>query len=108
MEATDIVDVGVRLHRFMGELKDCFGRREPAEHAERYVRGQHLNLPRKSMEPIANEAGIDPRALQKFLGGHRWDDRLMTTRLQQTVMRDHAHRRGCTTGFPARQRCRNG
>ena len=64
---------------------------QPAEHAERYVREQHLNLPRKSTEPIADEAGIDPRALQKFLGGHRWDDRLMTTRLQQTVMRDHAH-----------------
>jgi len=85
------LDVGERLHRFMGEFKECFGRPEPAEHAERYVRGQQLNLPRKSMEPMADEAGIDPRALQKFLGQHRWDDRLMTTRLQQAVMRDHAH-----------------
>ena len=94
MEATDVLDVGERLHRFMGEFKECFGRPEPAEHAERYVRGQHLNLPRKSMEPMADEAGIDPRALQKFLGQHRWDDRLMTTRLQQAVMRDHAHPQG--------------
>jgi len=91
MEAADVLDVGERLHQFMGEFKECFGRREPAAHAERYVRGQHLNLPRKSMEPMADEAGIDPRALQKFLGQHRWDDRLMTTRLQQAVMRDHAH-----------------
>jgi SRSO17 transposase len=91
MEATDVLDIGKRLHRFMGEFHECFGRREPAEHAERYVRGQHLNLPRKSMEPMADEAGIDPRALQKFLGQHRWDDRLMVTRLQRIVMRDHAH-----------------
>ena len=91
MEASDVLDVGERLHHFMGEFRDCFGRREPAEHAERYVRGQQLNLPRKSMEPMADEAGIDPRALQKFLGQHRWDDRLMNTRLQQVVMRDHAH-----------------
>jgi SRSO17 transposase len=91
MEAADVLDVGARLHRFMGEFNECFGRREPAEHAERYVRGQHLNLPRKSMEPMADEAGIDPRALQKFLGQHRWDDRLMSMRLQQAVMRDHAH-----------------
>ena len=91
MEAAEVVEVGQRLHRFMGEFADCFGRREPAEHAERYVRGQQLNLPRKSIEPMADEAGIDPRALQKFLSKHCWDDRLMTTRLQQLVMRDHAH-----------------
>lgn len=91
MEAADVLDVGKRLHLFMGEFDECFGRPEPADHAERYVRGQQLNLPRKSMEPMADEAGIDPRALQKFLGQHRWDHRLMTTRLQQAVMRDHAH-----------------
>ena len=90
MEATDVLNIGQRLHRFMGEFKECFGRREPAEHAERYIRGQHLNLPRKSIEPIADEAGIDPRALQKFLGQHRWDDHLMNTRVHQIVMRDHA------------------
>lgn len=91
MEAADIVDMGGRLHRFMWEFKDCFGRKEPAEHAERYVRGQHLNLQRKSIEPIADEAGIEPRALQKFLSQHRWTDTLMTARLHQLVMRDHGH-----------------
>ena len=91
MEASDILSVGDQLHRFMSHFKECFGRHEPAEHAERYVRGQQLNLPRKSMEPMADEAGIDPRALQKFLGEHRWDDRLMATKVHQLVMRDHAH-----------------
>jgi SRSO17 transposase len=91
MEATDVLDIGQRLHRFMGEFNDCFGRREPAEHAERYIRGQQLNLPRKSIEPIADEAGTDPRALQKFMAQHRWDDRLMNTRVHQIVMRDHAN-----------------
>jgi len=91
MEAADIMEIGGRLHRFMGEFAECFGRREPAEHAEQYVRGQQLNLPLKSIEPIADKAGIDPRALQKFLAQHRWDDQLMQSRLQQIVMRDHAH-----------------
>ena len=91
MEAADIVDVGGRLHRFMGEFQECFGRREPAEHAERYVRGQQLNLPRKSLEPMADEAGINSRSLQKFLAQHCWDDELLRARVQQKVMRDHAH-----------------
>ena len=91
MEASDIKDLGGQLRHFMGEFADCFGRREPAEHALCYVRGQQLNLPRKSIEPIADEAGIDPRALQKFLGEHRWDDHLMGTLVRRKVASDHAH-----------------
>jgi SRSO17 transposase len=75
----------------MREFAGCFGRPEPAGHAELYVRGQLSNLPRKSVEPMADEAGIDPRALQKFLAQHHWDDALMVRQMHAIVAREHAH-----------------
>lgn len=91
MEAAEIGRLGTELKRFMRKFAGCFGRREPTEHAALYVRGQLSNLPRKSVEPMANEAGIDPRALQKFLAQHQWDDALMVCKTHAIVARDHAH-----------------
>jgi SRSO17 transposase len=91
VKAGEIERIGGELKAFMRRFSGCFGRPEPAGHAELYVRGQLSDLPRKSMEPMADEAGIDPRALQKFLGQHRWDDALMVRRTHQIVARDHAH-----------------
>jgi SRSO17 transposase len=87
----EIERVGVELRKFMRRFAGCFGRPEPAGHAELYVRGQLSNLPRKSVEPMADEAGIDPRALQKFLAQHCWDDALMVRRTHEIVAAQHAH-----------------
>ena len=91
MKAGEIGRLGRELKAFMRGFAGCFGRHEPAGHAELYVRGQLSNLPRKSVEPMADEAGIDPRALQKFLAQHCWDDALMVRRTHEIVARDHAH-----------------
>lgn len=91
MEADEIGRLGTELSRFMRQFANCFGRREPTEHAARYVRGQLSNLPRKSVEPMADEAGVDPRALQRFLAEHEWDDAQMVRRTHAIVARDHAH-----------------
>ena len=91
MEAGEIKRIGRELKVFMRNFAGCFGRPEPAGHAELYVRGQLSNLPRKSVEPMADEAGIDPRALQKFLAQHLWDDALMVRQTHAVVARDHAH-----------------
>lgn len=96
MKAEEIGRMGRELKAFMRGFAGCFGRHEPAGHAELYVRGQLSNLPRKSVEPMADEAGIDPRALQKFLSEHCWDDALMVRRTHEIVARDHAHE--CSVG----------
>src|SRR5450759_3354725 len=86
--------MGTELKSFLRMFAGCFGRREPAGHAALYVRGQLSNLPRKSVEPMADDAGIDPRALQKFLAQHRWDDGRMVRQTHAIVASDHAHRLG--------------
>ena len=91
MKAEEIGRMGRELKVFMRNFAGCFGRPEPAGHAELYVRGQLSNLPRKSVEPMADEAGIDPRALQKFLAQHLWDDAQMVRQTHAIVAREHAH-----------------
>jgi hypothetical protein len=47
------------------------------------------NLDRKSVEPIADAAGVPVRTLQEYLSQHRWDEDLVRDRLQQRVARTH-------------------
>lgn len=54
-----------------------------------YVRGQLSALPRKSVKPMAMEAGIPPRTLQELLSLHRWDEDLLVAMLQRRVRRTH-------------------
>jgi len=54
-----------------------------------YVRGQLSALPRKSVKPMAMEAGIPPRTLQELLSLHRWDEDLLIAMLQRRVRRNH-------------------
>lgn len=48
-----------------------------------YIRGQLGPLPRKSVMPMAREAGIPPRTLQELLSLHRWDEDRMRQILRQ-------------------------
>jgi SRSO17 transposase len=91
MTMDEIKRIGPELTAFVRQFADCFGRREPLEHARTYICGQLSDLPRKSVEPIADQAGIDPRALQKFLAQHKWDCQSMVKRMYQMTSRDHAH-----------------
>jgi SRSO17 transposase len=54
-----------------------------------YVRGQLSALPRKSVKPMAMEAGVPPRTLQELLSLHRWDEDLLIAMLQRRVRRSH-------------------
>lgn len=91
MDATFVKSMGKELKHFVAEFDDCFGRREPRQHLRAYMRGQLSDLPRKSVEPIALEAGIPPRTLQWFLNGAVADDERMRDHTQRIVARDHAH-----------------
>jgi SRSO17 transposase len=93
MDVGQIKGLGRRLNKFMGEFDDCFGRSEPRTDLRVYVRGQLSNLKRKSIEPIALEAGIPPRTLQFFFSDGFWDQNRLRDRVQQIVARDHGHER---------------
>jgi len=79
------------LDTFLRQFDSGFGRREPVEHLKTYVLGQLSTLSRKSMEPMADAAGLEPRNLQNFLSLHEWDDLRVRDLLQQKVARDHRH-----------------
>lgn len=91
MDAQQIRKLGPMLSTYLDEFGDCFGRSEPAGNMRVYVNGQLSDLPRKSIEPMADRAKIPPRTLQQFLSLADWDDALMADRLAQIVARDHGH-----------------
>jgi len=96
MDATQIQQLRPTLNSYLGQFDDCFGRREPLAHLRTYVSGQLSNLPRKSLEPIADAAQVQPRTLQQFLSLHEWDHDRVRDILQQLVARQHSH--PCSVG----------
>jgi len=91
MDADEIRQMKPMLDKFLRQFDDCFGRIEPTELLRTYVAGQLSDLPRKSLEPIADAADVPPRTLQKFLSRHHWDEDRMRQTLLEIVARDHAH-----------------
>lgn len=90
MEVTQIRGIKNRLHHYLQEFRDCFARKDTRAHLKTYVSGQLSDLERKSVEPIALEAGVPARTLQEFLSQHCWDHERMRDQLQALVVRDHA------------------
>jgi len=90
MDADTIQRIRPELSRYLQMYDGCFGRSQTRAHLDEYVRGQLSNLPRKSVEPMADSMGVPPRTLQEFLGLSRWDEQMMRDRLQQKVAADHA------------------
>lgn len=91
MDAETILRIKPALNRYLHEFDGCFGRSQTRGHLATYVRGQLSDLPRKSVEPMADAAGTPARSLQQFLSLLRWDESMMRDRLQQRVARHHAH-----------------
>jgi len=91
MDASTILKIKPELTRFLHQFDDCFGRVTTRRYLNLYVEGQLSDLPRKSIEPMADAVGEPPRNLQEFLSLFRWDERAARDRLQQYVARRHAH-----------------
>lgn len=91
MEAEDLLALRPALDRFLREFDDCAGL-PTRRHIATYVRGQLGSLPRKSIEPIALDAGVAPRSLQELLSLHRWDEDLMRATLHQRIRGSHSGR----------------
>jgi SRSO17 transposase len=90
MDLAELKSLRQNLSPFLRRFKGCFRTQATRAHLGTYVGGQIGPLPRKSVEPMALEAGVAPRTLQEFLGLHRWDHEKMRRRVQQIVTRDHA------------------
>ena len=78
------------LDSYCAEFDDCIKTRPSRGHMRTYVNGQLGPLERKSVEPIALDAGTAPRTLQEFLAIHRWDEQKVATRVRHKVMKEHS------------------
>lgn len=89
MDADEIRQLEPMLREYLARFDDCFARKDTRAHLPVYVQGQLSNLQRKSVEPIALDAGVAVRTLQEFLSQHHWDHPRMRDRLQQIVRDEH-------------------
>jgi SRSO17 transposase len=89
MTLAELGAIRKNLDKFLRRFDGCIRTRPSREHLRTYVGGQIGRLPRKSIEPIALEAGVPPRSLQEFLSLHKWDEQGMRRRLQEIVARSH-------------------
>jgi len=96
MDARQIRQLEPMLNKYLRQFDDCFGRIEPTERLKTYVTGQLSDLQRKSIEPMADAAGLPPRNLQQFLSLHQWDEMHMRDTLEQIVANEHSH--ACSIG----------
>lgn len=85
----DLDQLRRELDPFLQGFDDCIKTAPSRGHLRTYIDGQISNLPRKSVEPIALEAGMAPRTLQEFLSIHRWDEVALKRRVQEVVQTDH-------------------
>lgn len=90
MDAEQIRRLKPKLDRYLKRFADCFLRQDTREHFPVYVQGQLSDLHRKSVEPMAKQAGVPVRTLQEFLSLLKWDEDRMRDRLQAIVAAEHA------------------
>ncbi len=67
MDAETVMEIRPVLTTYLHEFEGCFANVRSQRHLETYVAGQLSDLQRKSIEPIADAAGVPPRTLQEFL-----------------------------------------
>jgi SRSO17 transposase len=82
------------LKQFLEPYMKAFCRREQRENATAYLNGRFRNMPRRTIEPVANATGRNPEALQKFIGAGKWSD----TPLREELHRDVAKTIGSPDG----------
>jgi SRSO17 transposase len=83
---------GCRDHilRFLKRYLPLFYRDEQRGHAAAFVRGLLSGLLRKSIEPIAAQAGVPRKNLELFVGAGVWDDEKVMAELRRHVREELA------------------
>lgn len=85
MTEQEIASLGPAFASYLGRYRGCFLQKRTAAHFDNYCRGLLSDLPRKTVEPIALEAGTAVRTLQEFLTTARWDHQHMRDLLQRQL-----------------------
>ncbi len=91
MDIQELRQVRRALNRFVSKFEACIKTKRSRAHLRTYVTGQLGSLERKSIEPIALEAGVPPRTLQQFLSLHRWNEGAVGRRLRAWIKRKHGY-----------------
>ncbi len=86
MTEQEIADLGPAFANYLGRYRNCFLQKRTAAHFDTYCRGLLSELPRKSVEPIALQAGTAVRTLQEFLVTARWDHQRARDLLQRHLL----------------------
>jgi SRSO17 transposase len=81
----DVRDCRAHLARSLKRYLPLFRRSEQRDHAAAFVRGLLSGLERKSVEPIAPQAGIPRKNLQMFVGQGAWDDESVMAEIRREV-----------------------
>ena len=83
MTEQEIAELGPAFATYLGRFRRCFLQKRTTGHFDTYCRGLLSDLPRKSVEPIALQAGTAVRTLQEFLVTAHWDHQQARDLLQQ-------------------------
>jgi len=118
MDVNTILQIKPALTRYLHTYDRSMGRVTNQGHLYTYVSGQLSDLDRKSVEPIADAAGVPPRTLQEFLSLLKWDEYAVVDQLQRQIARRHGdphsigiidetsyHKQGKKTACVQRQWC---
>ncbi len=89
MTEEQVAGLGPAFTAYLQDFRPCFVTGNTFKHLGTYCRGLLSDLPRKSVEPIALEAGCAVRTLQEFLTHHAWDEGRMRDQIQRRVAREH-------------------
>jgi SRSO17 transposase len=90
MDIPQLRQLKPKLRKFLKRFDACFPRKDTRAHLPTYVSGQLSDIPEKSVEPIAINAGVAPRTLQEFLSQHHWDHDRLRDQLQHIVRDEHS------------------
>ena len=74
MTGDELLKITDELEAYYQTFDECFVRSEGQAMVRRYARGQLGPIERKSLEPIADAEGINPRTLQWFFVRNGWDE----------------------------------
>jgi SRSO17 transposase len=85
MTEQEIAGLGPAFAAYLGRYRSCFLQKRTAAHLDNYCRGLLSDLPRKTVEPIALEAGTAVRTLQEFLTTARWNHESLRDLLQRQL-----------------------
>jgi SRSO17 transposase len=100
----DVRSCRAHLTRFLKRYLPIFSRQEQRGHASAFVRGLLSGLQRKSVEPIARQAGIPRKNLQMFVGQGAWDDEAIGSEMRRHVAEELGEPTGVIvldpSGFP--------